>query len=264
MFASYLRLTYDQIALAATLIIFNGAISVLLGLGMGRTWFIASIRTVVQLLLIGSVLEWVFHLDRWYIVLALMAAMTFVAAHTAASRSDKKYTGIYLNTFISIGASSWLITIFALFVVIRRTETWYQPQYSIPLLGMLLGNTLNGISLGLHTFTNVLVNDQHRVETLLALGATKWEAARDSIGHAVRTGLIPIMNSMMVVGIVSLPGMMTGQLLSGTTPIDAVKYQIVIMFLIASATAMGTVGVVLLSYRRLFNADHQYMYQRLD
>jgi putative ABC transport system permease protein len=74
----------------------------------------------------------------------------------------------------------------------------------------------------------------------------------------VRTGMIPILNSMMVVGIVSLPGMMTGQLLAGVDPIQAVRYQVVIMFFIASATGLGTVGVVLLAYRRLFNARHQF------
>ena len=76
--------------------------------------------------------------------------------------------------------------------------------------------------------------------------------------------MIPIINAMMIVGIVSLPGMMTGQLLSGTEPIQAVRYQIVIMFLIAAATALGTMGVVLLSYRRLFNTHHQFLYHLID
>ncbi|MHC5541752.1 ABC transporter permease, partial [Singulisphaera rosea] len=96
-----------------------------------------------------------------------------------------------------------------------------------------------------------------------ALGATRWEAARRPIQESVRTGMIPTINAMMVVGIVSLPGMMTGQLLAGVAPVEAVKYQIVIMFLISSGTALGTVGVVLLSYRRLFNVDHQFLYRRI-
>ncbi|MFP6659456.1 MAG: ABC transporter permease, partial [Pirellulales bacterium] len=103
-----------------------------------------------------------------------------------------------------------------------------------------------------------------QVEMLLSLGATRWEAARPAVRQSVRTGMTPIINAMMVVGVVSLPGMMTGQILSGAAPLDAVKYQIVIMFLIASATAMGTVSIVLLGYRRLFNADHQFLYQRVQ
>jgi putative ABC transport system permease protein len=147
----------------------------------------------------------------------------------------------------------------ALFVLIG-VKPWYSPQYAIPLLGMILGNTLNGISLGLDRLGSALAAQRPQVEAMLALGATRWEAARAPVREAVRTGLIPMLNSMMVVGIVSLPGMMTGQILAGSSPIEAVKYQIVIMFLIASGTALGTVSVVLLSYRRLFNASHQFLY----
>jgi putative ABC transport system permease protein len=129
---------------------------------------------------------------------------------------------------------------------------------------MILGNTLNGVSLGLDRLGGELSGKRDQVEALLALGATRWEAARGPIRQAVRTGLIPTINAMMVVGIVSLPGMMTGQLLAGTSPVEAVKYQVVIMFLIASGTALGTVSVVLLSYRRLFNEDHQFLDSLLD
>ena len=147
----------------------------------------------------------------------------------------------------------------ALFVLVG-VRPWYSPQYAVPLLGMILGNTLTGISLGLDRLGGELAARRAQVEALLALGATRWEAARCPIQEAVRTGLIPILNSMMVVGIVSLPGMMTGQILAGASPLEAVKYQIVIMFLIASGTALGTVSVVLLSYRRLFNSSHQFLY----
>jgi putative ABC transport system permease protein len=150
----------------------------------------------------------------------------------------------------------------ALFVIVPA-RPWFSPQFAIPLLGMILGNTLNGIALGLDRLGGELAAKRSQVETILALGATRWEAARQSIQQAVRTGMIPLINSMMVVGIVSLPGMMTGQLLVGARPIEAVKYQIVIMFLIASGTALGTVAVVLLSYLRLFGQDHQFLYHRI-
>jgi putative ABC transport system permease protein len=155
------------------------------------------------------------------------------------------------------------VTAVALLAVVQ-VRPWYLPQYAIPLLGMILGNTLNGISLGLDRFGEELVGKRDQVEALLALGATRWEAARASVGRAVRTGMIPTLNTMMVVGLVSLPGMMTGQLLAGADPMQAVMYQIVIMFLIASATALGTVSVVLLGYRRLFSRDHQFLYARIQ
>ena len=230
---------------------------------MEKSLLIASLRTVVQLLLVGIVLEWVFRLERWYVVMGLACLMTLIAGVTAASRSQRRYPGIWLNAIISVWASAWIVTAFALFAVLQGMEKWYQPQYAIPLLGMVLGNALNGISVGLNALTEALVTRRDQVESLLALGATRWEAARAPIQHAVRTGMIPIINSMMVVGIVSLPGMMTGQLVSGMPPVQAVKYQIVIMFLIASATALGTVGAVLLSFLRLFTTDHQFRYRDL-
>jgi len=260
----YVELTYGQVALAALLIVVNGAISIVFRLRMEKMLAIASLRTVVQLLLVGLVLEWVFRVERWYVVVGLGLVMTIIAGVTAANRNARRYPGIWLNTIVSLSASAWIVTSFALFAVLQGVDRWYQPQYAIPLLGMVLGNTLNGVSVGLNTFTESLVTRRGDVEAQLALGATRWEAARDPVQQAIRTGMIPIINSMMIVGIVSLPGMMTGQLVSGMAPIQAVKYQIVIMFLVASATALGTVGVVLLSFLRLFNAEHQFLHRRIS
>ena len=151
------------------------------------------------------------------------------------------------------------MTGFAMGTVLRDVHPWFHPQFTVPLTGMILGNTLNGISLGLNHLQSELTQNRGEVEMLLTLGATRWEAAKSSITEALRTGMIPIINTMMVVGIVSLPGMMTGQLLAGAPPIEAVKYQVVIMFLIAAGTALGTLGVVLLAYRRVFNKRHQFL-----
>lgn len=259
----YVELSNWQVAIATLLIVINGVVSILLKLKMEWSLLIASIRTIVQLLLIGVVLEWVFRWERWYIVVGMGSVMTLVAGITAASRNRLGYSGIHWNAIVSVWASSWLVTAFALGFVLQGTDSWYSPQYSIPLLGMVLGNTLNGISVGLNTLTDTLSTQRGQVESLLALGASRWESARQPVQQAIRTGLLPIINSMMVVGIVSLPGMMTGQLVSGMEPMQAVKYQIVIMFLIASATALGTVLIVVLTVYRLFNADHQFCHSRL-
>lgn len=259
----YLELTYVQVGLAALLILINGAISVALRLGMERSLLLASVRTIFQLLLIGFVLEWVFHVERWYVVVGILAVMTLIAGVTAVQRNHRRYPGIWLDTIISIWASSWAITAFALLAVMSGIDNWYDPQYAIPLMGMVLGNTLNGISVGLSTFTETAFTRHDEIDTLLALGATRWEACQAPMRHALRTGMTPIINSMMVVGVVSLPGMMTGQILSGAAPEQAVKYQIVIMFLIASATALGTTGAVLMSFRRLFNTQHQFLRSHL-
>lgn len=253
------QLSYDRVALAALFILVNGGLSLALKLGLERRLARAAVATVIQLVLIGFVLEWIFRTDRWYVVLAVMTVMTVAAATAAIRRTHVRYPGIWVRSIISVWSSSWLMISVAVFAIIR-VEPWYSPQYVIPLLGMILGNGLNGISLGLDRLGSELAAQRSQVESLLALGATRWEAARQPIQAAVRTGMIPILNAMTVVGIVSLPGMMTGQILAGASPIEAVKYQIVIMFLIASGTALGTVSVVLLSYRRLFSSDHQFLY----
>jgi putative ABC transport system permease protein len=255
---AYIELSYGQVALAALLIVINGAISILLKLDLERKLLVAAACTVGQLLLIGLVLEWVFRVDRWYVVLAMMTLMTLVAGVAAIRRTHIRYPGIWQRSIAATWASSWLMAAAALGAIVQ-VRPWYTPQYAIPLLGMILGNTLNGVSLGLDRLGTELSGNRDQVEALLALGATRWEAAHGPIRQAVRTGLIPTINAMMVVGIVSLPGMMTGQLLAGTSPVEAVKYQVVIMFLIASGTALGTVSVVLLSYRRLFNEHHQFL-----
>lgn len=261
-FEATLPLGAWQVGLAVLLVVTGGVISVALQLGLEQRLAIASARTVVQLLLIGYVLHWVFARDDWRVVVLLMAVMTLIAGGSAIGRVERRYRGIRLDSIVSVWASSWIVTGIALWGIVQPAP-WYKPQYAIPLLGMILGNTLNGIALGMDRLGQELDTRRAEVETLLALGATRWEAARPCVQNAVRTGMIPIINSMMVVGLVSLPGMMTGQMISGASPMDAVKYQIVIMFLIAAGAALGTVGVVLLGYRRLFSAQHQFLARKL-
>lgn len=260
--SGYLSLGVEQLALAAGLVLVNGAVSVALRLGMEARLAVAAVRTVVQLALVGLVLEWVFDLARPVPVLALCLAMIVAAAVTAARRPDRSYRGIYRDSFVSMLISSLVVTLAAV-VGILAVEPWYEPQYLIPLLGMLLGNSLTGISLGLDRLLTRIVDSRTSIEGRLALGATAWEATRPAVREALRTGMVPIVNTMSVVGIVSLPGMMTGQILAGADPGDAVRYQILILFMIAASTALGTLGAVLLGYRRLFDDRDRLRVERV-
>ena len=237
----YLPLSIGHLSFAAILILINGCVSVAMKLNLERSLILASIRTVVQLLLIGGILGWVFTQDDWRWVMLLVSFMTVVAGLTSVSRLSHRYDHVYVNTVLSMWTSSWLIGGYSLLFVFRGIEPWYQPRYLIPVLGMILGNTLNGISIGLDTLLRSLAQQHRLVENRLALGANRWEACLPELRTAIASGMTPIINSMMVVGLVSLPGMMTGQLLAGAKPWDAVKYQIALMFIIASATALGTV-----------------------
>lgn len=258
-----IELSFWQLGTAGLLVVVSAVISLLLQLDLHRRLLLAVVRMTVQLLLVGLVLRWVFAPDRqWYVVISLIMAMTLVAGVVAVGRSDRRYRGMMFDSVISIWACAWLVGVVVLVAVVRP-DPWFLPRYAIPLVGMILNNMLNGVSLGLNRFTNELSVKRGEIETLLALGATRWEAARGPIQQSIRTGMIPLINTMMVLGIVSLPGMMTGQLLAGADPIQAVMYQIVIMFCIGASTAMGTSAVILAAYRRLFTADHQFLPGRL-
>jgi len=249
-------LSFLDLTLAAGFVILAGIVSLALRLGLERRLALAAVRTVVQLLLVGYVLKFVFGQATWYAVLALTAVMITAASRAAIARASRTYPGAAPQAFLTLCITGLTTTLLVTQLVIG-IEPWYQPRYLIPLLGMVLGNGLTGISLCLDTLLESLAERRDRVEMELAHGATRWEAARIPLRDAVRRGMIPIINAMMVVGLVSLPGMMTGQILAGADPMDAVKYQIVIMFLISGATALGSIGVALLTYRRLFNERHQ-------
>lgn len=262
MSTEYLQIGYTQTALAAVLIIVNLVLSALLRLDLGRRLLVASVRMSVQLLLIGLALEWIFALEHALPVLAMAAAMAAMAGVAAVNRTGRRFAGVYWNSLVSVSGAAFLVTGLALAGIVR-VDPWYAPQYLIPLLGMVLGNTLNGISLALDRFTESLAGNRHGIEAVLALGGSRWEAAHRQIRDALRVGMIPTINSMMVMGLVSLPGMMTGQILAGADPVDAVRYQVVIMFMIASAAALGAFGVVFLAYRRLFDEAHRLRLDRL-
>lgn len=260
---TYIPISSGQLALSASLILINIGLSVTLQLGLAKSLGIATVRMVVQLLLVGYVLGWVFALDNPWIVLGVALLMSAIAGNASVNRTRRRFPHIYWHSLLSILASSALVTGLLVEGIIR-IDPWYNPQYVIPLLGMVLGNTLTGTSLALDRFMEDLVGRRAQIEALLALGATRWEAASDTVKEAIRTGMIPTINSMMVVGLVSLPGMMTGQILGGVAPTDAVRYQIVIFFTIAAGTALACMGIVLLGFHVLFSPNHQLRLERLQ
>ncbi|MDI6401933.1 iron export ABC transporter permease subunit FetB [Balneolaceae bacterium ANBcel3] len=254
----YIVISNLQLGLAALLLLVNIGLSIALKLGLAKDLIIASIRMAVQLVLVGLILEWVFEMREPWFILLMAFFMAGLAGYSAVDRTSRRYPGIFWNSLVTIGTSAFLVTGLAI-TGILRVDPWFDPQYMIPLLGMVLGNALTGISLGLDRMMEGCVQNRNWIETMLSHGATRWEAAHEHIREALRTGMIPTVNAMMIMGIVSLPGMMTGQILAGAAPMDAVRYQMVIMFMIAACTALATLGVVLFAYNRLFSRDHRLM-----
>jgi putative ABC transport system permease protein len=148
-------------------------------------------------------------------------------------------------------------------VVILGEQPWYAPQYAIPLLGMLLGNTMNGIAISMDRLTQAAWDQRQVIEARLMLGERWDRAIMQYRRQALRSGMIPIINAMAAAGVVSLPGMMTGQILAGAPPVEAVKYQVLIMFLISAGTGLGTLVAVNIGARNLFDRRQRLCLDRL-
>ncbi|MGE5547979.1 MAG: ABC transporter permease [Solirubrobacterales bacterium] len=261
---TYIALDLSDIALAAILVVLNGALSMALDLGVERRLAIASGRMVVQLLLVGLVLKGLFATKSLALTAAVALAMVLFAGHEILARQERRLSGWWaygLGTGAMLVAAS-VVTVFALTTQLRP-DPWYDPRYAVPLLGMVLGNTMTGISLGLNTLTNDLTLQRGAVEARLALGYDRRVATLPQLRRALRSALMPIVNSMAATGLVSLPGMMTGQILAGVEPVEAVKYQILIMFLIAGGTGLGAVAAVVGGVHRLTDTRHRIRLDRL-
>ncbi len=257
-------LTPWDLAIAAALVLLLALLSWLLRLGVGRRLLVAAARSTVQLMLLGMILKTLFA-QTSLLLLGLMAlVMLGVAGYEVMARQQRRFRGIWgygLGT-VSMFLSSFTITFLALTVVIQ-VHPWYQPQYLIPLLGMLLGNTMSGIAIALDNLTRTAWEQRLRIEARLILGHTWQQAISDIRRDALRSGLIPIINAMTTAGIVSLPGMMTGQILAGSPPMEAARYQLMILLLIAAGSGLGSMAAVWGGSRRLFDERERLRLERI-
>jgi putative ABC transport system permease protein len=261
---SYIEIGFGELALASVLVVLNGLLSVVLRLRLEQQLAIATLRMIVQLILVGLVLKALFALVSPMWTGAAAVAMVLFAGREISARQDRRLTGIWsygLGTGCMLIAAT-LITIFALTTQLNP-KPWYHPRYALPILGMVLGNTMTGVSLGLHSLTTVAARERNAIEAQLALGETRTEAFRPVTQLALKSALMPIINSMAATGLVSLPGMMTGQILAGADPVSAVKYQILIMFLIAGGTGLGALAAVMGAAYRLTDGRHRLRLDRL-
>lgn len=235
-----------------------------LELRLERQLAIATVRMVVQLTLVSYVLAALFAAVSPLWTSAAALAMILFAGREITVRQKRRLVG---GWSFGLGAGCMLVaagtvTMLALLTQLRP-DPWYHPRYALPLLGMVLGNTMTGISLGLDVLTSSIARDRGGVEARLALGATRREALLPVTRDALRSGFMPIINSMAAIGLVSLPGMMTGQILAGVNPVDAVKYQLLVMFLIAGGTGIGTLLAVVGGGYRLTDDRHRLRLDRI-
>ena len=254
---SIVELDAIDLALSLGLIGMAIALSLWRKLGLAGQFAYSAGRALLQLLVVGYTLDIVFALDNWLAVLIIIFVMISIAAVVARNRIDKKIKAFLPIVWLSIFASVALTLGYVIVLIVQPPNSWYEPQYLIPLAGMLLGNAMNGAALSGDRLVNAIKQNYQEIETYLCLGATPKQAIFKYQKEAIRIGLIPILNNMTVVGLVSLPGMFTGQILAGATPLNAASYQILILFAIALSNFIVTILVTEGVYRYFFNQDYQ-------
>lgn len=253
-----------HIGLSAIALIITGALSIAMQLGVARSLFIAAVRMLVQLSLVAVILSWVFAQESLLIVLGILLLMGGFAAYEIRARQKVPFAGFWsvgLGGIPMVGVGM-VVFVFTLTSVIG-SDPWYTPRYAIPLFGMLMGNSMTAVALILDQMSRGARQRQNEINDRLALGMSRVEAMLPLMRDAISTGLMPTINSMAATGVVFLPGMMTGQILEGADPENAVRYQIMISFSIAGTTGIALLAAVWLSVIRLTDNRHRLRLDRL-
>lgn len=245
-----------KLAIGLVFVLISGLASLMYSLKLEKDLLIGTIRTFAQLFILGYVLKFVFALSNFYLVMSVFSFMILFAAWTIHSRVKIKQVPFFFPVFISMLLSfsfvSYMVT-----AVIVNVKPWWEPRYFLPLGGMVIGNSMNAIAISVDRLLSELKSKRTEIEMKLCLGADAKEASSDILRNAMQAGMIPTINSMMAVGMVFIPGMMTGQIISGSDPLTAIKYQIMVMIMLSGSTALGTLIAVLLIRKRCFNKAEQ-------
>lgn len=259
-----ISLSATDLAISAFMVLLLAVLTVIQQLYLAKVLLISAVRAFIQLLLLGYILNIIFDLQNVVWIIAITLVMLFVAGYEVMSRQHRRLRGWwgFGTGTVSLFISSFCVMLITLTSIIN-IEPWYEPQYLIPIMGMLLGNTMTGIAVSLDRLLEDTWIQRGMIETRLSLGHSASHAISGLRRKALRSGLIPLINSMAVAGIVSLPGMMTGQILAGVEPFEAAKYQILIFFLITAGTGFGAWGAVTLASYRLFDERHRLRLDRL-
>jgi putative ABC transport system permease protein len=239
---------------AVSLVAVGVAVSRAQALGLEKDIMWGAVRATVQLAVIGFVLRYVFGVNNWALTTTMVSLMILVAGQTAARRG-KAIPDAFLIATTGIAAGA--VVTLTLMVGLRIIS--YRPDQVIPISGMIVGNAMVASALVLNRLKDDA--DAHRAEltAALALGATSRQAVDAVLRRAIRTGMIPTVDSLKTVGLVQLPGMMTGLILAGANPVQAVRYQILVAFMLTCTVAVTCTTIGYLAYRRLFTPAHQLL-----
>lgn len=255
MSSSVVEISLIQFASVYILLLMILAIMKFAHINKTRLLAIAGLRMTLQLILAGLVLTYIFKNPSPIFVAAYLLAMIIFSIYRVLKNfeiGNKKFRWI---VGLSIAFSGMSVLVFFIYIVVR--VSLFNPQYAIPIGGMLFGNSMTGVQLGLKTFTEQIRSNRVRIETLQNLGVHPKKILIPFVNSSMETAMLPTLNGMLGMGIVSLPGMMTGQILSGTLPMTAIIYQIAIIIAIAAVVSLTVFCCLYFGYNSLYNSRHQ-------
>lgn len=216
---------------------------------------IASIRMTVQLILAGLILTYIFENPHHIYTILYFITMTMFAIHRVLSKNKELNKKFKFAIACTLSFSGLSIVVFFICAVVGVSI--FNPQYVIPISGMVMGNAMTGTALGVKTFRESFNGQKSKIDALLNIGVTPQKILLPFVNQSLETALLPTLNSMLGMGIVALPGMMTGQILSGTLPATAILYQISIMIAICTVVCLSVFGSLYLGYKTMYNKKNQ-------
>jgi len=256
---SIIELTFWQIAAAYLFVVITLIIVKSRGINRDKELVLSTVRMTLQLVIASYALVYILDNPNPFITIGVVILMTAFAIYTIV----RKFKGVITNKLAKVITLSMVLgaggcLLYLIFIVIGG-KPWYNPQYFIPIAGMIIGNSMTGVSLAVKNLLEAMTTHKHVVEEALILGATPREASARIINQSFDSAIMPTINSMLGMGIIFLPGMMTGQILAGVSPTTAIAYQIGIMLGILGSVALSVIIILQLGYKTFFNEEAQLL-----
>lgn len=242
----------SSLIISSSLVLISILFSYSQKLKLEKDTIIGVVRAIVQLTIVGYLLNYIFGLKNPVFTTLLLLFMTFNAALNASKRGKEIKNGLLIS-FISIGGGATI----TLAILLLSGAIKYEAYQIVPISGMIIGNSMVALGLCYRQLTSDFKNKRQEIETKLSLGADILPSSIEIIRNSIKTGMVPTIDSTKTLGIVSLPGMMTGLILAGTPPIEAIKYQIMVTFMLLSTTSIASFIACYLSYKHFFNERKQ-------
>ncbi|KAG2180148.1 hypothetical protein INT43_003936 [Umbelopsis isabellina] len=240
-------LTWYNVGIATQFLIVLAILSHYLKLQLERSLIISSVRCVLQLTLMGAVLEDVFRKEDPYTTTLIVAILILLSSvEIVYHKSNLTYKGMFLSVLVSIGTSTIAISIIGTKFGLSETPFW-KPTKFIPTVGMIVSNCMSATAIAISACLSSFRLRRDIIETRLSYGASRWEAARSIAVESVRVAMLPTINGMSILGLISIPGMMTGQIMAGASVFQAAMYQQIMMFMISACSAFSVLYCVAVS-----------------